>query len=95
MNQYDNLPGDERAALLAIADAGTQEQREQAMLEYCRLRQVKRRYQHRRGQEDRYKRTMLAVHVPFEYAQEVAARADREGMSVYAWLRRAIDAAMT
>ena len=38
---------------------------------------------------------MLAIHVPFAYAQAVTAKAEKEGMSVYQWLRRAIDAAMS
>lgn len=58
------------------------------------LRQTKRLYQRRRGEDDRWRRTMLAIHVPFDYAQEVARRADKEGITVYAWLRRAVDAAM-
>ena len=65
-----------------------------ALEEYCLLRRTKRLYQHRRGQEDRYRRTMPAIHVPFDYAVEVSRRADREGMTVYAWLRRAVDRAM-
>ncbi|MBD5119139.1 MAG: hypothetical protein HDT37_08525 [Clostridiales bacterium] len=52
-------------------------------------------YQRRRGEDDRWKRTMLAIHVPFSYAQAVTAKAEEEGLSVYQWLRRAIDAAMT
>lgn len=95
MKQYHNLPKNERAALSAIADAGTQEEREKALSDYCLLRSTKRLYQHRRGQEDRYKRTMLAIHVPLDYALEVARKADAEGISTYAWLRRAVDAAMT
>ena len=94
MKQYHDLPRNERAALSAIADAGTQEEREAALSAYCLLRKTKRLYQHRRGQEDRHRRTMLAIHVPFDYALEVAGRADSEGMSVYAWLRRAVDRAL-
>ena len=37
---------------------------------------------------------MLAIHVPFDYAQAVADRARAQGMSVYQWLRKAIDAAL-
>lgn len=66
-----------------------------ALEEYAKLRQSKRLNQKRRGEADRYRRTMLAIHVPFEYAQKVAARADAEGMSIYAWIRAAINRAMT
>ena len=37
---------------------------------------------------------MLAIHVPLDYAFAVSARADAEGLSTYAWLRKAIDRAM-
>ncbi len=94
MRQYHDLPHNERAALDAVADAGTPAEREQALTAYCKLRQTKRLYQRRRAEEDRYRRTMLAIHVPFEYAQAVTAQAEAEGMTVYVWLRRAIDAAM-
>lgn len=94
MRQYHDLPKNERDALDAVADAGTQEERSKALEAYCLLRRTKRLYQHRRGQEDRYRRTMLAIHVPFDYAMEVSRRADTEGMTVYAWMRRAVDRAM-
>ena len=95
VRQYHNLPQNERAALAAIADAVTVEEKDQAISDYCRLRNVKRLYQRRRGEEDRYRRTMLAIHVPFDYALEVARRADAEGISVYAWMRRAVDRALS
>ncbi len=95
MRQYHDLPRNERAALDAIADAGTQEERERALTAYCKLRHTKRLYQRRRGEDDRWKRTMLAIHVPFEYAQAVTAQAEAEGLTVYAWLRRAVDEAMS
>ena len=94
MKQYHDLPRNERAALAAIADAQTQEERDKALGAYCGLRATKRLYQRRRGEDDRWRRTMLAIHVPFEYAQAVTAQAEEEGMTVYAWLRKAIDAAM-
>lgn len=94
MIQYHNLPRNERAALAAIAGESDPEAREKAVSDYCLLRKTKRMYQRRRTEEDRYKRTMLAIHVPLDYAFAVSARADAEGMSVYAWLRRAIDREM-
>lgn len=93
--QYQSLPGDERALIAAVVEAQTREEREQALKAYCKLREAKRLYQRRRGEDDRWRRSMLAIHVPFSYAQAVAARADAEGLSVYAWLRRAIDQALT
>lgn len=94
MKQYHDLPRSERAALARIADAETQEERDEALSAYCLIRDTKRLYQRRRGDDDRWKRTMLAVHVPFSYAQAVRTRAEAEKISVYQWLRRAIDAAM-
>lgn len=94
MKQYHDLPRDERAKIMAIALGSTEEERKKALSEYCLLRKTKRMYQRRRREEDRYKRTMLAIHVPLDYAFEVSARADAEGMSVYAWMRRAIDRAI-
>lgn len=94
MKQYHELPGNERAALAMVADAETQQEREAALEAYCLLRKTKRLYQRRRGEEDRWRRTMLAIHVPFEYAQAVARRADQDGVTVYQWLRRAVDEAM-
>lgn len=95
MKQYHNLPRDERAALAAVADAETAQEREAALGEYCKLRQTKRLYQRRRGDDDCWRRTMLAIHVPFEYAQAVTAKAEAEGMTVYKFLRKAVDTAMT
>lgn len=94
MRQYHDLPRNERAALDAVADAATQEEREAALSAYCRLRKTKRLYQRRRGEEDRFRRTMLAIHVPFDYALEVSRQADAEGLSVYRWLRKVVDAAL-
>ena len=70
------------------------EAREQAVLEYAKIRKAKRLYQRRRGEDDRYRRTMLAIHVPFEYAQAVTAYAEAQGMTVYRWLRKVVDEAM-
>lgn len=92
--QYHDLPKNERAALDAVADAATPEERAAALEDYCLLRRTKRLYQRRRGEADRWRRTMLAIHVPFEYALEVSRRADQQGMTVYAWLRQAIDRAL-
>lgn len=78
-----------------LVEESDQKARELAVLEYANLRKTKRVYQRRRGEDDRWKRTMLAIHVPFSYAQAVTAKAEEEGISVYQWLRRAIDAAMT
>ena len=108
MDQYDeqykprisqalSIPRDERERLEEIAAMAAPERREdmkRAMKEYASLRHMKRREAQRRGERDRFKRTMLAVHVPFSYAQAVTARAEEEGVSVYVWLRKAIDAAM-
>ncbi len=92
-----SVPKDERARLEAIAGLAAPENREvmqRAIKEYAELRHMKRREQQRRNERDRYKRTMLAIHVPFDYAIAVTAKAEAEGMSVYQWLRRTIDEAM-
>lgn len=94
MIQYHNLPRNERAALEAIARESDREAREKAISDYCRIRETKRLYQRRRGEDDRWRRTMLAIHVPFDYAMEVTLRAEKEGISVYQWLKRAIDKAL-
>ena len=93
--QYQDFPSDERALLARLVEGSDRKDREAAVLEYAKLRKSKRMYQQRRGEDDRWRRSMLAVHVPFSYAQAVTARAEAEGLSVYAWIRRAIDAAMS
>ena len=93
-----SIPRDERERLEEMAAMAAPEHREEmkrALKEYADLRHKKRREAQRRGERDRFRRTMLAIHVPFSYAQAVTARAEEEGMSVYAWLRRAVDRAMT
>lgn len=109
MKQYDtqykprisrilSVPKDERARLEKMAELAAPDKREEmerALQDYAQLRHMKRREAQRRGERDRYRRTMLAIHVPFDYAQDVSARAEAEGMTVYQWLRRAIDQAMT
>ena len=93
-----SIPRDERERLeemATMAVPGHREDMERALKDYADLRHMKRREAQRRGGHDRFKRTMLAIHVPFSYAQAVTARAEAEGLSVYAWLRRAIDAAMS
>lgn len=93
--QYQDFPADERAVLARLVEGSDRKARETAVSEYAKLRKAKRMYQRRRGEEDRWRRSMLAIHVPFAYAQAVTAKAEEEGMSVYQWLRRAIDAAMS
>lgn len=109
MEQYDeqykprisrvlSIPRDERERLEEMAAMAAPERREdmkRALKEYADLRHKKRRELRRRSERDRERRTMLAIHVTFDYAQAVTARAEEEGMSVYAWLRRAVDRAMT
>ena len=92
--QYQSFPKDERAILAQLVEGSDQEQREWALSEYSRIRASKRLYQQRRGEDDRWRRSMLAIHVPFDYAQAVTDRARAQGMSVYQWLRKAIDAAL-
>lgn len=93
-----SVPRDEREKLEEMAALAAPENREamsEALQRYAELRHMKRREQQRRGERDRFRRTMLAIHVPFDYAQAVTARAEAQGMTVYQFLRRAIDAAMT
>lgn len=92
--QYQDFPSDERAILARLVEESDPGEREKALLEYSKLRNAKRLYQKRRGDEDRWRRTMLAIHVPFSYAQAVMAQAEAQGISVYQFLRRAVDAAM-
>lgn len=92
--QYHDFPADERAILARLVEESGREAREQAIREYARVRKTKRMCQRRRGEDDRWRRTMLAIHVPFDYAMAVTARAEAQGMTVYQFLRRAVDAAM-
>lgn len=93
-----SIPRDERSRLeemAALAAPNKREEMERVLQDYAKIRHMKRRELRRRTERDRERRTMLAIHVPFDYAQAVTARAEEEGMSVYAWLRRAVDRAMT
>ena len=92
--QYHGLPKDERDALDAFLTAEEQDERVRAVEAYARMRHRKRLSQRRRREEDRASRTMLAIHVPFDYAQLVQDEADRAGVSVYRFMRRALDRAM-
>lgn len=98
INRALSVPRDEREQLEAVAAMAAPEYRDdmtKALKRYAELRHMKRREQQRRGERDRFRRTMLAIHVPFDSAQAVTARAEAQGMSVYQFLRKAIDAAMT
>lgn len=72
------------------------DQAERARLakELDRARGMKRMFQRRRTEADRGRRTMIAVHVPWEYAEAVNDAAAARNMSAYRFMKEAVDRAM-
>lgn len=79
--------------LRAITDAPTVGEREQAMAAYLQERERRRRYARVRDARDRQRRTLVGAHMPLEEAERVAHLADVAGLSVTAYVKRAIEIA--
>lgn len=79
--------------LRAITDGPTVQQREQAMAEYLQERERRKRYARVRNSRDRQRRTLVGAHMPWEQAERVAHLADLDGISVTAYVKRALELA--
>lgn len=77
--------------LKAIIDGQTREARVAAMHKYAAEMEVRRRYARVRDQRDRKRRTLVGAHMPQEQAYMVAKLAEAQGLSVTAYVKRALD----
>lgn len=84
------IPEWELKQLRAITDAPTVAEREQALAAYRTERERRLRYARVRDAGDRQRRTLVGAHMPLEEAERVAHLADIAGMSVTAYVKRAI-----
>lgn len=94
---WEALPQSERAALEAMAQLVPQEQREQAMELAHKLaehRMSRARKARANAASDRKARVLVGARLPRSMAQAVADYAASQGMSVYRFVRMAIDEAM-
>lgn len=80
--------------LRAITDGPTVQEREAALLEYLREREKRRRYARVRDAKDRDRRTLVGAHLSRADAEIVKLIADRDDMSVTAFVRHALRQAM-
>lgn len=85
-----HIPAWEGPMLERIARCMTRDAREKALQEYIAERERRRRHAAVRDQRDRERRTLVGAHVPWELAQEIAYIANREDLSVTAFVKLAI-----
>ena len=76
--------------LRAIADGQTRADRVEALREYVLERDRRGRYARVRNRRDRERRTLVGTHMKREDAEIVRFIADREDMSVTAFVNRAL-----
>lgn len=79
--------------LRSITDAPTVQQREAALADYLSERERRKRYARVRNHRDRQRRTLVGAHMPLEEAERVAWLASIAGLSVTAYVKRAIEQA--
>lgn len=84
------IPAWEGPMLRAIADGKYQAAREEALQRYIAERERRRRHAAVRNSRDAERRTLVGAHVPREEAELVAWVANREDMSVTAFVKLAI-----
>lgn len=87
------IPEWEIRQLRSITDAPTVGEREQALEAYLAERERRSRYAAVRNRRDRQRRTLVGAHMPWEEAERVAHLADVAGMSVTAYVKRALQQA--
>lgn len=87
------IPEWELKQLRAITDAPTVQEREAALLQYLAERERRKRYARVRDARDRDRRTLVGAHMRRDEAERVAILAKRAGMSVTAYIKRAIEQA--
>ena len=88
------IPEWELKRLRAITDGPTVQEREQAMLEYLSERDKRRRYARVRNRRDRERRTLVGAHLSRADADLVKLIADRDDLSVTAFVKHALRQAM-
>lgn len=83
----------EMTHLRAIIDGQTRQDRVNAMRKYAAEMEIRRRYARVRDRQDQKRRTLVGAHMPREHAYMVAKLAEAQGMSVTAYVKRALDQA--
>lgn len=87
------IPEWELLKLRAITDGPTVQDREAALEAYLQERERRKRYARVRDARDRQRRTLVGAHMPLEEAERVAHLADLDGISVTAYVKRALEQA--
>lgn len=88
------IPAWEGPMLQAIAEGRWPTAREEALQRYIAERERRRKHAAVRDDHDKERRTLVGAHVPREEADRVAEMAEREGMSVTAFVKLALRQAM-
>lgn len=88
------IPEWELMRLRAITDGQTVQEREAALLQYLNERDRRKRYARVRDAKDRDRRTLVGAHLSRADADLVKFIADRDDMSVTAFVRHALRQAM-
>lgn len=88
------IPEWELRQLRAITDAPTVQEREAALLEYLSERDRRKRYARVRNRKDRERRTLVGAHLSRADAEMVKFFADREDLSMTAFVRLALQRTM-
>lgn len=84
------IPAWEIPMLKAIADGPDQDARRDALFQYVKERDRRRRHARVRDARDRERRTLVGAHVSRAKADVIAWIAAQEGVSVTAFVNRAI-----
>ena len=88
------IPEWELMRLRAITDAPTVQEREEALRSYLAERDRRRRYARVRDAKDRERRTLVGAHLSRADAEMIRFMADREDLSMTAFVRLALRRAM-
>lgn len=88
------IPNWELKRLGAVVEAKSQNERAEALRRYFDERQIRKRYARVRDSRDRKRRTLVGAHVSQEWAYIVQRAADARGMSVTAYVKRALERAV-
>ena len=88
------IPEWELKQLRAITDGETAQDREAALLEYLHEREKRKRYARVRDARDKERRTLVGAHLSRADAEMIRFIADREDLSVTAFVRFALQQAM-
>ena len=88
------IPEWELMRLRAITDGPTVQEREAALAAYLHERERRKRYARVRDERDKTRRTLVGAHMSRADAELVKFIADRDDMSVTAFVRHALRQAM-